>query len=90
MDFLPGASQPEDHADPEPVRAPFQPNIVIMPNRSTGVWTGVWAIDDENGHEEFMGPRDEVIGWARSRCERIFIWSDQLRDVTLLGASSDI
>jgi hypothetical protein len=54
----------------EPVRrAPF---IAIGYWARKGIWRAIW-IDNEDGLGKFQGTREEVIAWARARCDDIRI-----------------
>ncbi len=82
MDFLSGGAEqtPATRAK----ISHFVPNVVVMPTPNESTWHGLWAIDAHGDHEEVYGERVAVIAWAKERCNRVFVWSQQLRDLELL------
>ncbi|MDQ1742911.1 MAG: hypothetical protein QOE23_1250 [Pseudonocardiales bacterium] len=49
------------------------PSIVIAYSRLKGSWVAVWG--DRKLIEEFRGTREQVIAWARERCETILTYN---------------
>jgi len=61
----------------DPVRnarrtAPF---VIIDCRSSNGPWTAIWG-DKVDRYGKFKGTREEVIAWARERCDDIRICDD--------------
>jgi hypothetical protein len=57
--------------------------------RDSDEWHAVWALDSDNGHREYFGARDDVIGWATARCVNVRVWSERIQDIVEVGVGGD-
>lgn len=68
--------------DPE-----FRDSTVVMKMRS-GSWHAIWQ-GENSILDEFDGPREDAINWARQRSPRCWVYSEELGDVAPLSAEED-
>ncbi len=59
--------------------------IFIAHFSDTGQWHAVWSNDDGFLADYDSDDEAEIVGWARDRCDEIWVWSGERQDYVRLG-----
>lgn len=81
-DYLDGSS--ESPIVPERVPDPYYQDAVYVMRNADGHWTASWQ-GEFNELGAFDGDRESAITWAKERSKKVWVYSDETRDMELLG-----
>lgn len=85
---LPRRSRGRGSPQPVPDRVPdphFEDEVFVMDN-GDGTWGASWQ-GEMAVLGEFDGTEADAVAWARGRCSRVWVYSHELGDMTLMYPS---